>query len=370
MSDISTVYKTTIVLLLLLSSSFLCFFCIARYHAWAQTEMSLFDLLTGSDSFRALIPMETEENEPTNETRSNDAPPAHNARVSQLEQVPVDKRPRFDDQTTAIDDDARNRTSVKRRRIVELTNRSAANETRSNDAPPTHNIIVPSDNLLRVMEMQEQFYKQQAHTDYETKHFKKAEEIIFDPLRNKRVSSGDEKLKNIMKSLDSFGIDRTQQQRLFHKWFLRACLPHIYGDEWKADSSRILASHGLTSLRAEVFVATPRRFGKTWAVAMFLSALCLNITGKSIAVFSKTIRQSGALTQQVKEFIARIPGAMDRVVEDNKERFFLATEDIAIKKREGVANATKRIPHSKLCRLFSLPGSSCDGKSNLGFRCR
>jgi hypothetical protein len=217
---------------------------------------------------------------------------------------------------------------------------------------------LPGDGWIAVFEQQEEHHNTQARLDFESKRIRTREEVTFDPLRHKHQSSGDSRLKQIMKILDSFGVDRTREQRIFHKWFLRACLPHIYGYEWSANSTSILEQHGLAKLRSEVLIATPRRFGKTWAVAMFVTAFLLVVTNKTIAVFSKAQRQSKGLKDHVKEFMARLQGATDRIVEDNQEHLFVSSVAVTKNKLSGATHFRRGLKNSDMCKLYSFPGGT------------
>lgn len=57
----------------------------------------------------------------------------------------------------------------------------------------------------------------------------------------------------------------------------RSALPHIYGDEFEAHKEKILASHGLPDVQYEILICTPRRWGKTTSVSMFIAAMLLEV---------------------------------------------------------------------------------------------
>lgn len=59
----------------------------------------------------------------------------------------------------------------------------------------------------------------------------------------------------------------------------------IYGDEWDLSCERVLRELGIDKVRPEVMVQTPRRFGKTVSVAMFVLSLLLNVPGVRICQF-------------------------------------------------------------------------------------
>lgn len=80
----------------------------------------------------------------------------------------------------------------------------------------------------------------------------------------------------------------------------------------------------IAKIQSEVFVLTPRRWGKTTSVAMFVAAVMLNVPGIKVAVYSTAKRTSGGVMAKVCEYIRMIEGAMDRVIVRNQEQLFIA----------------------------------------------
>jgi hypothetical protein len=91
-------------------------------------------------------------------------------------------------------------------------------------------------------------------------------DLFYDRVAGAEIP-GDTYVRNIRKTLDSFGYERTTSQRRFHDAYLQACLPAIYGArDFARHQSRILAEHGLSKMQYEVLVVSPRRWGKTFSV--------------------------------------------------------------------------------------------------------
>lgn len=134
--------------------------------------------------------------------------------------------------------------------------------------------------------------------------FVNVEERSLDPMRDHYRSSGDARVKRIFQDLDSFGITRTSTQKHFHFWFTQSLLPTIYGAEWDSAAVRVLDSFGITQVRTEVMVMTPRRFGKTYSVAMFVVAALLNIPGIKIVIFSTGIHTIVARKDAILTFMS------------------------------------------------------------------
>jgi len=139
--------------------------------------------------------------------------------------------------------------------------------------------------------------------------------------------------------------------QLFHKYFLQACLPKIYGSQWSENSVRVMRAHGLKNLRQEVLATTPRRWGKTWSVASFVLALMLSVPGIRICVFSTGKRASGSLMEIVLQFIGNVEGLGRRLVKQNQEELYLsataledgATADSAAAKSQRQAGNTSKL---------------------------
>ena len=79
---------------------------------------------------------------------------------------------------------------------------------------------------------------------------------------------------------------------------------------------KLTTAHGCRAI-------TPRRFGKTTAVAMFVSAFALACPGTTTAIFSTGRRASNLLLQQIKGMLLSIPGVEGRIVLSNVENIVI-----------------------------------------------
>lgn len=137
-------------------------------------------------------------------------------------------------------------------------------------------------------------------------------------------NQGDIRAANVLKRLNNLGYVRSKDQMWFHQAFFQACLPKIYGKEWENSSMRVMEAYGITDIRYEVMAMTPRRWGKTVSVAMFVAALLLDVPGLTIAVFSTGKRASGSLTELVKKIICNVKGGAARIVKQSQEDLYIA----------------------------------------------
>lgn len=145
----------------------------------------------------------------------------------------------------------------------------------------------------------------------------------LEPKSNKR-NRGDAVAEDLLESLDKFGVTRTPGQKTFHREFFKACLPHIYGsDVFENDRERILHKFGFTDIRYEVLVVCPRRWGKTYSVALFIAAMAWTVPDMWISIFSTGQRASTSLLELVSKFLATIGnGTENRILSKNNERVY------------------------------------------------
>jgi hypothetical protein len=125
-------------------------------------------------------------------------------------------------------------------------------------------------------------HQKHTHEEEERMQFISRLTYSLDPMRNQYRNNGDERVAQIMRYLDCFGVTRTETQQLFHFWFVQSILELVYGNEWDSSATRVLESFGLQRTWTEVMIMTPRRFGKTYSVAMFVTAVMLNVPGDVI----------------------------------------------------------------------------------------
>ncbi|KAK3249921.1 hypothetical protein CYMTET_12338 [Cymbomonas tetramitiformis] len=175
-------------------------------------------------------------------------------------------------------------------------------------------------------------------------------------------SKGDDYVHALLHYLDSFGMDRTTSQRQFHDAFLSATLPHIYGSaEFERNRTRILREHNLTKPRHEVLVVTPRRWGKTTSVAMFVAALALSTADMWVSIFSTGQRASSSLLEAIYKMVCATPEGNKRVLRRNQEQLYLSGDGPEDTRRvysypssvQGADHITTRTTTSAIMRGFA-----------------
>jgi len=89
---------------------------------------------------------------------------------------------------------------------------------------------------------------------------------------------------------------------------MKAAARVIYKGDWETDRPMIMEKYGWERCNSEVLISTPRRFGKTYSIAIFCACLAMSF-GLEIVVFSPARRASRKLLERVRaETKQRIAG--------------------------------------------------------------
>ena len=118
-------------------------------------------------------------------------------------------------------------------------------------------------------------------------------------------------LKVLLKRVDDNGFERSRHQVRqspnsnydifdflfylpkvqFHDAFFRACARVLYKEAFAIKKKEILDLNGWSSAPSEVLISTPRRFGKTFSISMFVACISLSMS-VDIVIFSPARRAS------------------------------------------------------------------------------
>lgn len=132
-------------------------------------------------------------------------------------------------------------------------------------------------------------------------------ETVTNQVKTKQKNYGDVRLANIRKYLDHVkGYDRSEMQKQFHESFLQAVALHLYKDDPEVDMDKIMSMNEWPNLKQQVLCLTPRRFGKTTAVAMFVAAYFLSVEKCALCIFSTGKRASDGMLDKIHEFVKLI----------------------------------------------------------------
>ena len=139
-------------------------------------------------------------------------------------------------------------------------------------------------------------------------------------------SLGTSRLAQLRDVLENgFDWTRSNTQRRFHEAFLNSCVRYLYShDATPPDFREIMDENNWVDIRQQCLCMTPRRFGKTVAVGMFVAAMALTVPNCEQAIFSTGRRASGKLLELVTQLISQVPGGSDRVTKSNQETVWVA----------------------------------------------
>jgi len=164
------------------------------------------------------------------------------------------------------------------------------------------------------------------------------------------VYNGDVNLRTLrllLKMIDNRGWERSDHQVQFHSAFERCVARVLYKNEWATQRPAIMKHNNWKTCSSEVMVSTPRRFGKTFSIAIFTACLALSM-GCEVVIFSPARRASRKLLERVVEFI-RVLDCEDRICEFNQESC-----------RVDAYNGRKSLVRSFPSKVGSLKGVSGD----------
>ena len=186
------------------------------------------------------------------------------------------------------------------------------------------------------------------------------EKDIFNDRFKKSFStdlSGDEIVENLRWTLDNFGLKRHEFQKLFHENFIMSCLPKIYQKDWDDNYEHILKKYNITKLKQETLVVCPRRFGKTFSVAMFCAAVMWCVPNAEITIFSTGQRTAFKLMALCFRFLLKIPGFLDVLKVKNAEEIIIDRDKFHKKDFRFNRNGEKYELSATESKLNCLPGS-------------
>lgn len=169
----------------------------------------------------------------------------------------------------------------------------------------------------------------------QTSHLKVLKKINnYDPLaetkkrmkieKAKSNKTGDQKLQDLKFWLDNLGLKRHAHQVRFHEQMILASLSKIYENEWETQYEQIMKRFNITKMKRELLFSCPRRFGKTFSVAIYCAAYMLSVPKCQVAVFSTGKRTAKKLMVLILSFLVNYPGFADCVKTKNQEDLVLS----------------------------------------------
>jgi hypothetical protein len=136
---------------------------------------------------------------------------------------------------------------------------------------------------------------------------------------------GTRRIRHMQQLLDGMGLVRSYVQKQFHDGFIRACACHLYAQD-TVSMGDIMLEHGWDHVRQSVLTLTPRRYGKTTAVASFLAAYVLAVSDCEVSVFSTGKRASQKMLDLVADLVCKA-GGESMICKHNCENLWLRGPD-------------------------------------------
>ena len=114
-------------------------------------------------------------------------------------------------------------------------------------------------------------------------------------------------LRSALAALDRGGWERSYHQRCFHEQFLNAVIKILFKTDppgsFERSYPRLLELNNWSEIRQEVLISTPRRFGKTISVCLFVAALIYACPSIEISIYSTCKRISCKLLRNCIKYI-------------------------------------------------------------------
>jgi len=138
-----------------------------------------------------------------------------------------------------------------------------------------------------------------------------------------KTTSGRERLGRLNEGLNGFGLTRSKGQRDFHRNMTMAVIHKLFKDDFAEHLDYLREQFQTDVFKPEVMIITPRRFGKTYSVAMFVAACAFAIEGSDQAIFSTGRRASKKLLDLIYRFLCKLPGMKEATIVKNVEMIHL-----------------------------------------------
>lgn len=174
---------------------------------------------------------------------------------------------------------------------------------------------------------------------------------------SKGLCRGDYKMREIDRMLHSLKINYSRDQMMFFQHMKQAVMPAVYKEEWEANAARVMEMHKIDRVGRFCMFNTPRRMGKTTAVAAFVVSVLIGAPGIEISVFSTGQRASSSLMETVKRMMSVIPELQRRICREDQENLYMAAKPLpqGCSAKSEAANRARTLTTTS--RLHSFPDS-------------
>lgn len=158
-------------------------------------------------------------------------------------------------------------------------------------------------------------------------------------------------LNTALEDLDKKGYPRSPQQMAMHKAYTVACFKNIYGSDLEAHLVRLVKQYQITELRNDVIVLTPRRYGKTMSVGLYVAAYIMTQPKADVSIYSTGRRASKKLLVLIWKLCCTLYGSPEACVGLNQE-------ELKVRCMNGGITQVGSFPSKESVRLYSLSANT------------
>jgi len=98
-----------------------------------------------------------------------------------------------------------------------------------------------------------------------------------------------------------------------------AIIRKLFKDDFAENLDFLREQFEVDQFKSEVMIITPRRWGKTYSVAMFVAASAYALEGTTQAIFSTGRRASKKLLDLIYQMLCKLPGMKESIITKNVE---------------------------------------------------
>lgn len=103
----------------------------------------------------------------------------------------------------------------------------------------------------------------------------------------------------------------------------QSVIKKIFKDDLPENLDALREEFAIDQFKSEVMIVTPRRWGKTYSVAMFVAACAASLERTEQAIFSTGRRASEKLLQLIYQMLCKLPGIKESIIKKNVETIWI-----------------------------------------------
>lgn len=174
-------------------------------------------------------------------------------------------------------------------------------------------------------ELETQYQEEQNEIQTELQTFPKRTGISSDPYKAgmKIVDS----INNILSKLDKWN-PRSKHQRLMHDAMIVASIPQIFGPSYVDHKDLIMKKLGIRKIQSELAILCQRRFGKSMAIAGYMTAFLIAMPSGDSSIYALVKRASYAMLCRIYSMCYKLgeDQGINYIVNSNQELLEVVNE--------------------------------------------